>query len=266
MRFPLKKGGRGMWKFGWTHPLESLSNCDILKDQNIMLRNLFKRSSIFLLFFYFISCSPDKEIQEYSVSGRTMGTVYIIKIISKSLDNFLLTNIRTAIDSSLKQVNQQMSTYITDSEISRFNNHKSTLGFEISNEFSKVIKEALHVNKLSSGAFDITVNPLVNLWGFGSKSKDGAIPSEEKIKNSLKMVGSEHINFMDANKIKKDIPDLEVDLSAIAKGYGVDVVSRVLESNKFENFMVEIGGEVFASGNNLKRENWKIGIDKPRGK
>ena len=144
-----------------------------------IIYRVFKRSSFVLLLFYFIACSSQNEIQEYSLSGRTMGTVYNIKIISKSLDNNLLTNVQTAIDSSLKQVNQQMSTYILDSEISRFNNHKSTSGFEISNEFSKVIKEALHIHNISSGAFDITVNPLVNLWGFGSRSKETIIPTKK---------------------------------------------------------------------------------------
>jgi FAD:protein FMN transferase len=230
----------------------------------VEIYTVFKRSSFFLLLFCFYACTPENEIIEYSLSGKTMGTVYNIKLINKPLDNIELTKIKSAIDSSLIQVNQQMSTYISDSEISRFNNHKDTSGFKISSEFSKVIKEALRINEISTGAFDITVNPLVNLWGFGSKSKDAVIPAEDNINNALKLVGSQHINFINNNTIKKDVFELEVDLSAIAKGYGVDVVSRVLELHKSKNFMVEIGGEIFTKGKNIYNEKWKIGIDKPK--
>ena len=229
-----------------------------------MLRTIFKRSSIFLFLFCLVACSSESEIKEYSLTGQTMGTVYNIKLISKSLDNELLSEISGAINSSLKRVNQQMSTYLTDSEISLFNNHRDTTNFTVSNEFSKVMHKALRVNQISSGAFDITVNPLVNLWGFGSKSKDTIIPSDEKIKNTLKIIGSEHIKFIDKNIIRKDISELEIDLSAIAKGYGVDVVVQVLDKFNLQNFMVEIGGEVFAKGKNIKNEKWKIGIDKPQ--
>ena len=157
-----------------------------------------------------------------------------------------------------------MSTYNSDSEISRFNNHKNTSGFAISEGFSKVIKEALNVHKISSGAFDITVNPLVNLWGFGSRSKETIIPTKKEIENALKRIGSNYIKFIDNNTIKKDILELEIDLSAIAKGYGVDVVVQVLEKFEIERYMVEIGGEVFTKGKNYFNKNWKIGIDKPQ--
>lgn len=229
-----------------------------------MLRTIFKRSSISLLLFYLVACSPENEIKEYSLTGQTMGTVYNIKLVNKSLDEKLLSEISVAIDSSLKQVNQKMSTYIAKSEISLFNNHYDTTVFTISSEFSQVIKEAQRVNQISSGAFDITVNPLVNLWGFGSKSDMRKMPSDIQIKAILKIIGSEHIKFVDENTLKKDIPELEIDLSAIAKGYGVDVVVGVLNKFNQDNFMVEIGGEVFTRGKNIINEKWKIGIDKPK--
>jgi FAD:protein FMN transferase len=227
------------------------------------LNKTFTRSSTVLLLFCLLACSSEREIKEYSLTGQTMGTVYNIKLVSKSLDDDLLSEISVSIDSSLKKVNQQMSTYLRDSEISLFNNHRDTTNFTISNEFSKVMQEALRVNKISSGAFDITVNPLVNLWGFGSKTKDAIIPSDEKIKSTLKMIGSEHIKIINKNIIRKDISELEIDLSAIAKGYGVDVVVQELDKFSLQNFMVEIGGEIFAKGKNIKNQNWKIGIDKP---
>jgi thiamine biosynthesis lipoprotein len=225
---------------------------------------LFKRSSVVLLLFCLFACSPENEINEYSLSGQTMGTVYNIKLVKNSLDRKLLKKIKTAIDSSLEQVNQQMSTYIPISEISGFNNFKDTLEFNISNDFSKVINAALKVYQISSGAFDITVSPLVNLWGFGSKSSERMIPSDEQIESVLKLIGSENIKIIDKNTIKKGIAELEIDLNAIAKGYGVDVVSQTLEMYKQENYMIEIGGEVYAKGKNINKKKWKIGIDKPQ--
>jgi len=229
-----------------------------------IIYSIFKRSSAVLLLFCLFACSHENEIKEYSLTGKTMGTVYNIKLVSKYLNSDFLSKIRIAINSSLENVNQHMSTYIADSEISRFNNHKDTTAFSISTEFSKVIKEALKVNQISSGAFDITVNPLVNLWGFGSKSEQRKMPSDKQIKNILKIIGSKHIKVIDENTLKKDIPELEIDLSAIAKGYGVDVVAEVLEKYNQDNFMVEIGGEVFTRGKNIENEKWKIGIDRPQ--
>ena len=217
-----------------------------------------------LLLFYFVSCNQSNQIQQYLISGNTMGTTYHIKVISKPLNDKFISNIKSALDSSLVRVNQQMSTYIPDSEISRFNQHNSTEGFKVSDEFAKVLDEALEVHKLSSGAFDITVNPLVNLWGFGSQSKKKILPSESDIKNTLRRIGSQHIIFKNKNTIAKNIPDLEIDLSAIAKGYGVDVTTQVLDGFNLDRYMVEIGGEVFVKGKNYYDENWRIGIDKPK--
>lgn len=229
-----------------------------------MIRKNFLRSSLILLLFYLHSCTPKDKVQEYALNGQTMGTVYNIKIVSNSLEDKILQNIKISLDSSLKQVNQQMSTYIADSEISLFNNHKHISEFKVSAQFAKVLKEALYVYEISSGAFDITVNPLVNLWGFGSKTKKTVIPTDDAITSVLKTVGSNHISFIGSNTIKKENPAIEIDLSAIAKGYGVDAVSRVLETFNLQNYMVEIGGEIFAKGSNIRNEKWKIGIDKPK--
>jgi len=156
-----------------------------------------------------------------------------------------------------------MSTYDPGSDISRFNNYEDTTAFEVSTAFINVIEEALQVYQTSGEAFDITVAPLVNLWGFGTKGHRVSPPTQEEISSVLKNVGSRYLVIKGENLIKKKIPALQLDLSAIAKGYGVDVVSRVLRDEGFENFMVEIGGEVCTRGNKAGGEFWKIGIDAP---
>ncbi|MFC2088141.1 FAD:protein FMN transferase [Calditrichota bacterium] len=193
-----------------------------------------------------------------------MGTIYNVKIIHHEIDETLLADIQKSVENSLKRVNQQMSTYISDSEVSRFNASKDTNRFQISKELYTVIQEAIRVNNLSAGAFDITVNPLVVLWGFGNKDSKLRPPRDSEIRKVLRKIGTQHLTLIDSTYIKKEIPDLEIDLSAIAKGYGVDVVADVLHNFNFENYMVEIGGEVFTKGKNIKNDKWKIGIDKPK--
>jgi len=157
-----------------------------------------------------------------------------------------------------------MSTYIPDSEISLFNNSIDTKLHNVSPELFKVIKEAIHIYKISNGAFDITVNPLVTLWGFGNKPSRLKPPMDSEIESVLKQIGTNHLELVDTTHIKKQVPHLEIDLSALAKGYGVDVVARQLEKDHIENFLVEIGGEIVVSGKNISGEKWSIGIDRPK--
>lgn len=220
-------------------------------------------SSIMLLLFYLIACSPENDIKQYHLSGQTMGTTYNIKFIQPQIDSKRLSDIQNEVNDSLKKVNQKMSTYIEDSEVSVFNSFKDTSKFKISTEFFSVLQEAVNIYNLSDGAFDITVNPLVILWGFGNKESLLRPPDNTKINNVLKKIGTQHLILIDSMHIKKEIPELEIDLSAIAKGYGVDVVSGVFEKYNIQNYMVEIGGEVYTSGLNARGKKWGIGIDKP---
>ena len=219
------------------------------------------KSSFVLLFFYFLGCSTSEQLSGWS--GMTMGTTYQVKIVQKSPADDELEALKSIVDSALTEVNHQMSTYDPASEISQFNQFKDTTAFRVSTGFVTVVKKALDVYESSGKDFDITVAPLVNLWGFGVTGDRIEPPAQTKISSILKNVGSEYLLTEGNHFIKKKIPDLQVDLSAIAKGYGVDVVAGVLRKKNYENFMVEIGGEVYASGNKTNGELWKIGIDSP---
>ncbi len=189
---------------------------------------------LFCLFTIFSISCVEKEFHEFS--GKTMGTDYTIKY-SATLPNQL--NNKDKVDQLLEDINNQMSTYISDSEISRFNTFNDTTWFAISDEFAYVVTSSFKYYEISNGLYDITVMPLVNLWGFGPEIFLD-IPSKTQIDSVLQFVSQDLIEI-DGNKIKKKDPRVQIDLSSIAKVYAVDQIIEILD---YKNIMVEIGGEV----------------------
>ena len=201
-----------------------------------------------------------------SLNGNTMGTTYSIKVAGKNSKSFNYDDltIQNKIDSLLVDINLKMSTYIDSSEISKFNSLQDTTWFSISPDLAIVFKEALKVGLETDGSFDITVGPLVNLWGFGPPASKEDLPSDSDIKKALSETGYQNLRLsVDPPAIKKLLPDIYCDLSAIAKGYGVDKVANLLEYLGFSNYLVEIGGEVRTSGTNQDGEKWRVGILSP---
>jgi len=225
------------------------------------VRSISRGGSLLLLLFYFNGCTSERDQHQWT--GLTMGTTYQVKITHQPLAAKEVTAIKQKVDSTLVEVNRQMSTYDPQSEISKFNDFRDTVAFPVSKEFYTVVKKAIAVSRLSGQAFDITVGPLVDLWGFGKKGSRQSPPAEEEIRSLMDRIGIENLQTVDGNALKKKIPALNIDLSAIAKGYGVDAVAARLEEAGFENYMIEIGGEVRTRGLNDSGEAWKIGIDSP---
>ncbi|MEE8478712.1 MAG: FAD:protein FMN transferase [Candidatus Neomarinimicrobiota bacterium] len=226
----------------------------------------FKKVQLWLSFFIsillFIGCkSQNKTV---SINGNTMGTTYSIKIVTKKPQHIDINNVKIKIDSVLQVVNQQMSTYIFDSEISQFNRLTRKDWFTISTDFYNVIVMAQKISRLTEGAFDITVGPIKDLWGFGKDFEQNRWhpPTIQAINKTIKFIGYKNI-VVGENSIKKVNLGIEIDLNAIAKGYGVDVVFKLLQDLGYANILVEIGGEVRCSGYNNEDKYWKIGIDKP---
>ena len=209
----------------------------------------------FLLFCF--NCSTP--INQLSLNGETMGTTYNIKIVTDK--NFDTKEIKTSIDSILVVFNQQMSTWDPKSEISTFNRWNSLDSFKVSKYFYDVVKEALVISEQSQGMFDITVFDLLSLWGFGPNPKSG-IPEKNKIDSVLAYTGFQFLNAKEYNLIKKH-KKTRIDLNAIAKGYGVDIIFDYIQSLGYENIFVEIGGEVRFSGHNRNFDNWSIGLENP---
>lgn len=188
-----------------------------------------------------------------TLQGSTMGTNYSIKYLDKERRNY-----QAEIDSLLKEFNQSLSTYERESEVSIFNT-SDTLEFELP-YFLPVLQKSKSIWKESSGAFDPTVMPLVNAWGFGPG--DRARPDSITVDSLLNLVGFDKIMF-DSAKVWKTQPNVQLDFSAIAKGYGVDVVANYIISRGIRDLMVEIGGEVYCQGKNARGQYWLIGIDNP---
>lgn len=196
------------------------------------------------------------------LTGRTMGTQYNVKYYtSDKLDDKVKT--QEQIDEVLKKVNKEMSTYLKDSEISYFNQTDRLGWLKISPDFFKVTTYALQLAHESEGAFDPTIGPLVNLWGFGPGGTK-MVPKAEQIEEALKRVGYDKINLnQERSEIKKKVPGVYLDLSALAKGFGVDKVGDFLEENDIKDYMVEIGGEVRTKGKKEDNSLWKIAIEAP---
>ena len=229
---------------------------------------------IFTIFLF--HCSGSRTSSDLiEIHGQTMGTTYMVKMVKPERpganlqggtpDSGEMTRqVSAGIEALLKEVNQQMSTWLEDSEISRFNQYQGNEWFEVSADTARVIAEALRVSKKSGGAFDITVGPLVNLWGFGPGKTGEQIPAEEQIEKVMAETGYEKLSVrLSPPAIRKDLPGLYCDLSAIAKGFGVDRVAEYLDAAGFSHYLVEIGGEVRAKGIRPDRQPWRVGIATP---
>jgi len=209
----------------------------------------------FLLFIF--KCSTP--LEQISIDGKTMGTTYNIKIVSDNLSE--IENIKTSIDSILVILNQQMSTWDPKSEISKFNRWSSLEPFEISDYFFNVVEKALILSQQTQGRFDITVFDLLSLWGFGPNPKS-EIPDKKDLYSVMAYTGFQNI-YAEKNLLFKNNKRTKIDLNAIAKGYGVDVIFNYIKSLGFDNLFVEIGGEVRFSGHNRNSNNWSVGLENP---
>lgn len=200
--------------------------------------------------------------------GTTMGTTYMIKVVAKGQEDphSLGVALRADVEQLLKTVNQQMSTWIEDSEISLFNDYRGNEWYDISADTAFVFNEAIRISQISGGAFDVTVGPVIRLWGFGNKKTYDRIPSDQEIKAVLAQIGYRKLSVrLDKPAIKKADPGLYCNLSALAKGFGVDKVGIYLEEKGYDNYVVEIGGEVRAKGAKPGHHPWRIAIATPDG-
>lgn len=198
-----------------------------------------------------------------TITGRTMGTSYAIKIVApRDPADPQFKALKTAIDNRLAEINKVMSTWDKTSELSKFNQNPSTKPVAVSAELAKVVTESLALSRLSDGAFDVTVGPAVNIWGFGPKKGSKAEPTAKQLKELAAYVGQGKLSLKD-QKLTKAHPKVYVDLSAIAKGYGVDEVALLLEQRQIDRYLVEIGGEMRVRGLSGLDRPWQVGIEKP---
>lgn len=195
--------------------------------------------------------------------GSTMGTTW--SVVLHSLPATVAPDsLQQQLQQPLDRVNRLMSTYDPNSEISRFNAMTNSDWFPLSAETAEVIALSQQISALTGGAFDITVGPLVELWGFGARERGAQLPTDKEIATVLASVGYRKLELRrDPAAIRKLQPQLRIDLSAVAKGYAVDQLAQLLRRQGIHNFLVEVGGELQIAGKRSDGDPWRIAIEKP---
>ncbi|WP_236074927.1 FAD:protein FMN transferase [Teredinibacter purpureus] len=192
-----------------------------------------------------------------------MGTTYHITAVLNPEVIVAQSALQMEVDKLLENVNQAMSTYIADSELSLLNKapvHQPTV---VSQPLFHLLQLSRDIHVLSGGAFDITVGPLVNLWGFGPEERDEKKPSASLIAAANQRVGQQFVRLEQSNLQVTKTASVAIDLSAVAKGYGADAIAALFKAHAIVDYMIEVGGEIAVAGNNARGIQWRLGIEQP---
>ena len=217
---------------------------------------------IFLVPSSLLAACGDQQATEYHLSGSTMGTSFSVAVVTELA--FDRQHLQAQIVATLENIEQRMSTYRGNSELSQFNQSSSTDWTPVSRELCEAVDDAIEIGHLTDGAFDITVGPLVNLWGFGPDDSRNEPPSAEAIDAAMLATGREYLHAdCEVPAIRKDRAKLYIDLSAYAKGLAADEIAALLENEDIANYLVEIGGDLRARGHNASNAKWRIAIERP---
>jgi thiamine biosynthesis lipoprotein len=209
-----------------------------------------------------VGCSQPRDTVA-ELSGQTMGTTFSIKLSPPPTDD-VLARVQAEVTQRLEDINREMSTYRPDSTLSRFNRFAATDWYDTSPGIVALVQQAAGISAQTGGAYDVTVGPLVNLWGFGSDGRRSTPPSDAEIDALLPSVGYDKLHYRERPPaLRKTVPGLQVDLSSIAKGWGVDEIARIIEDIGLRHYLVEIGGELRASGHKASGAPWRIAVERP---
>ncbi len=210
-----------------------------------------------------VGCGDEPVDEVLSFGGGTMGTTYSVKLAggAAGLDADVL---RDEVQSLLDGVDRRMSTYRADSELSRFNAAEAGRWMPVSTDTFAVVERSRAVHGLTAGAFDPTVGPIVDLWGFGPGGGRDVVPPAEQIADAAVAVGLDRVESRDDEPaIRKQVAGVRLDLSGVAKGFAVDLVAEHIERAGAEDYLVEVGGELRAGGHGPGGRPWRVGIEKP---
>ncbi|MCX6906945.1 MAG: FAD:protein FMN transferase, partial [Verrucomicrobia bacterium] len=209
------------------------------------------------------AAEPKPAAELVTFAGRTMGTVYLVKFLQPPAPA-AVEQAQREVGVLLERLEQAMSTYREDSEVCRFGAYRGSDWFAVSADTARVVAESLRVSELTGGAFDVTVDPLVRLWGFGPRRETGEPPPEPAIAEARRKVGWRKLQArLDPPALRKTSPEISADLSAIAKGYAADALAGCLAELGVTNYLIAIGGELKARGHGQRGGPWRAGIDKP---
>ncbi len=210
-----------------------------------------------------VACAAAEPPNIVTLRGFTMGSTWSAKY-RPGTNAVASPLVERALQLRLDDLEKQMSTWRSDSDLMRFNTAQDTNWFPVPRDTATVVREALEVSRLTDGAFDVTVFPLVQLWGFGPGGKKGRVPSDAEISAALRRVGWQKLHArLDPPALRKDLPDLAVDLSALCPGYASDCLGELLEARGVKDYLVEVGGEFRACGNGTLGPGWRVGVERP---
>lgn len=211
-----------------------------------------------------LAACGERGFVEYRLAGPTMGTQFTVAIVAGP--GFAKECVQEQIHAALEDIDARMSTYRNESEVARFNRLQSTEWVSVSPQLCHAVARSLEFSVLTDGAFDITVGPLVNLWGFGPGESRSEPPPGTAIDAARSVTGFDKLHVdCEQPAIRKDHADLHIDLSAFAKGLAVDNVASLLDEEGIENYLVDIGGDLRARGHNAQQVAWRVAIEKPDG-
>lgn len=217
---------------------------------------------LLLLPILLLACGYQSRFEALQFSGETMGTRYNVTAVVDP-GGVVPEDLDQSIQGWLEAVNQSMSTYLPDSELSKLNEAPVGEWLPVSPMMLEVLATAEQVSEFSGGAFDITIAPLVDIWGFGPVETNNQVPSDTVLAEVKQWIGFEKLQVRNGPPTAKKTADVQLDLSAIAKGYAADYVGQKLEAIGLNNYLVEVGGDLVVSGHNQAGEPWRIGVEKP---
>lgn len=240
------------------HTITKAKNSGLVPLFLIVLSCVRKMAIVSLVFLS--ACQEAPTHKQVTFSGPIMGTDYRISaLVGVATD---LNVLEQDILNAMQAVNQSMSTYIDDSELNQFNRASADQMIALSPALVDVLTESLAISRMSSGAFDVTLAKVIDLWGFGPDGRATQRPSAQQLADLRGSVGYEKIKISN-QQATKTVDELRVDLSAIAKGYAVDQVAHTLLTNNVTGFLINIGGELRGAGRKLDGSVWQVGIEKP---
>ncbi len=206
-------------------------------------------------------CGDSRKV--YRLEGGTMGTTWHATVIVPGDDPLSESEALAGIQQNLDAVNASMSTYRKDSEISRFNEAPENQWFDVSADFYTVLTAALQIGNASGGAYDVTVGPLVNLWGFGPGPDVEEPPSAERIAEVKQRVGQDKLEVDPQQHRLRKTDEVYLDFSSIAKGFAVDKAADWLEAQGVGNYLLEVGGEMRLAGKSPRGDDWRVAVELP---
>jgi FAD:protein FMN transferase len=219
-----------------------------------------RQKGYFLVLFVALSGCGNGDSME-SFGGPTMGSTYSIKYL-RHAGLPAPTEVRVQVEKILAEVDQQMSTYRSDSDIERFNGLPSNRCQKMPASILKLVRVGERLSEQSEGSFDLTLEPLLNLWGFGPQARNEKVPSAQALAEVRQRVGYQHLRI-DGDQLCKDAA-VEVDFNSIAAGYAVDTIAAKLEAIGIHNYLAEATGELKAAGKKLDGSSWRIALEEPR--